>query len=70
MISSHGSGDYFDVDSYSGVVTYENISYLSDTTGREYELRDVLDLDQELMTAVQLIQVVKIEVLMAQVFQR
>ena len=41
---SHGSGDYFDVDSYSGVVTYENIpSYLSDTTGREYELRDVLD---------------------------
>ena len=41
---SHGSGDYFDVDSYSGVVNYENIpSYLSDTTGREYELRDVLD---------------------------
>jgi len=41
---SHGSGDYFDVDSYSGVVTYENIpSYISDTTGVKYELRDVLD---------------------------
>ena len=41
---SHGSGDYFDVDSYSGVVNYEDIpKYVSDTTGREYELRDVLD---------------------------
>ena len=41
---SHGSGDYFSVDSYSGVVTYENIpSYTSDTTGKTYELRDVLD---------------------------
>jgi len=41
---SHGSGDYFDVDSYSGVIDYENIpSYLSDTTGRQYDLRDCLD---------------------------
>ena len=41
---SHGSGDYFDVDSYSGVIDYENIPrYTSDTTGKTYELRDVLD---------------------------
>ena len=42
---SHGAGgDYFDVDSYSGVVNYENIpSYTSDTTGIKYELRDSLD---------------------------
>jgi hypothetical protein len=40
----HGSGDYFDVDSYSGVIDYENIpSYTSDTTGQTYELRDCLD---------------------------
>ena len=41
---SHGSGDYFDVDSYSGVIAYENIpAYASDTTGVRYELRDCLD---------------------------
>ena len=41
---SHGSGDHFDVDSYSGVIDYENIpSYTSDTTGEKYELRDSLD---------------------------
>nr|BAR36370.1 VrlC protein [uncultured Mediterranean phage uvMED] len=41
---THGSGDYFDVDSYSGVVDYENIpSYVSDTSGKEYQLRDSLD---------------------------
>ncbi len=41
---SHGSGDYFDVDSYSGTISYENIpSYTSDTTGKSYELRDCLD---------------------------
>jgi hypothetical protein len=41
---SHGSGDYFDVDSYSGVVNYEDIpSYSSDTTGTTYKLRDVID---------------------------
>ena len=41
---SHGSGDYFDVDSYSGVIDYENIpAYISDTTGERFELRDCLD---------------------------
>jgi hypothetical protein len=41
---SHGAGDFFDVDSYSGVVDYENIpSYTSDTTGETFELRDSLD---------------------------
>ena len=41
---SHGSGDYFDVDSYSGVIDYENIpSYTSDTTGQTFQLRDCLD---------------------------
>jgi hypothetical protein len=41
---SHGSGDYFDVDSYSGVISYENIpAYTSDTTGERFELRDCLD---------------------------
>jgi hypothetical protein len=41
---THGAGDYFDVDSYSGVIDYENIpSYTSDTTGEVYELRDSLD---------------------------
>jgi hypothetical protein len=41
---SHGAGDYFDVDSYTGVVDYEDIpNYTSDTTGEKFELRDVLD---------------------------
>ena len=41
---SHGSGDYFDVDSYAGVITYENIpSYTSETLGTTFELRDSLD---------------------------
>ena len=41
---SHGSGDYFDVDSYDGVVNYEDIpSYTSDTTSKKYQLRDCLD---------------------------
>ena len=41
---SHGSGDYFDVDSYTGTISYENIpSYTSDTTGKTYQLRDSLD---------------------------
>ena len=41
---SHGAGDYFDVDSYAGVVEYTSIpSYLSDTTGKEYRLSDSLD---------------------------
>ena len=41
---SHGTGDYFDVDSYSGIVDYEDIpQYTSTTTGQVYELRDALD---------------------------
>jgi len=41
---SHGSGDYFDVDSYSGIVDYENIpAYESSTTNERFELRDTLD---------------------------
>ena len=41
---SHGNGDFFSVDSYSGQIDYENIpSYSSDTTGDEYKLSDVLD---------------------------
>jgi hypothetical protein len=41
---SHGTGDFFDVDSYSGEIDYANIpSYVSDTTGQTYELRDCLD---------------------------
>jgi len=42
---SHGAGDYFDVDSYSGIVSYKNIpSYTSDTTGQTFQLRDCIDL--------------------------
>jgi len=41
---SHGSGDYFDIDSYSGVIDYEDIpTYTSDTTGTDFDLRDCLD---------------------------
>jgi hypothetical protein len=41
---SHGAGDYFDVDSYSGIVDYTAIpSYTSDTSGERFELRDCLD---------------------------
>jgi len=41
---SHGAGDYFDVDSYSGVIDYSLIpSYSSDTNGVKFELRDCLD---------------------------
>ena len=41
---SHGTGDYFDVDSYTGAITYANIpSYISDTSGKKFELRDCLD---------------------------
>ena len=37
---SHGAGDYFDVDSYSGIIDYEDIpSFTSGTTGRVYEKR-------------------------------
>ena len=41
---THGNGDYFCVDSYSGVVDYDKIpTYTSDTTGDDYKLRDCLD---------------------------
>ena len=40
---THSTGDYFSVDSYSGI-NYEDIpSYTSQTTGVRYELRDSLD---------------------------
>ena len=39
---THGAGDYFSVDSYSGQVDYEDIPTYSSTT-TTYELRDVLD---------------------------
>ena len=42
---SHGSGDYFDIDSYSGIVDYDDVpTYTSDTTGIRFDLRDCLDL--------------------------
>jgi len=41
---SHGTGDYFDVDSYDGVIDYEDIpSFTSGTTGKVYQLRDSFD---------------------------
>ena len=41
---THGTGDFFSVDSYSGIINYEQIpNYTSDTTGQTYELRDTLD---------------------------
>lgn len=42
---SHGAGDYFSVDSYDGVVDYENIpQYKSPgNDGNTYDLRDCLD---------------------------
>ncbi len=41
---THGTGDFFDVDSYVGANDYEGIpSYTSDTTGKTYSLRDCLD---------------------------
>ena len=61
---SHGTGDYFDVNSYSGVVDYENIpSYTSDTTGDKFELRDVLDFKLRVDDVQQSIVVMMIEVL-------
>ena len=41
---THGSGNFFSIDSYTGQLTYENVpSYTSDTTGTVYDLRDCLD---------------------------
>ena len=40
----HGSGDYFSVDSYDGVIDYSDIpEFISPTTGKQYSLRDCLD---------------------------
>ena len=40
---THGAGNFFNVDSYSGI-SYGNIpSYTSDVTGEKYELRDCID---------------------------
>ena len=40
---SHGAGNFFSVDSYSGI-DYGNIpTYTSDVTGEEFDLRDTLD---------------------------
>jgi hypothetical protein len=42
---THGAGDYFSVDSYDGVIDYEDIpTYISSgTDGASYDLRDSLD---------------------------
>ena len=68
---SHGSGDYFDVDSYSGVVDYGLIpEYTSDTTGRSYQLRDSLDFRPRVDDASTINSGGQDRVLMAQVLQR
>lgn len=41
---THGSGDFFSVDSYDGVLDYADIpSYTSRVTGEVYNLRDCID---------------------------
>ena len=40
---SHGAGDYFSVDSYSGVVDYENIPAFTSPTKGILQLRDCID---------------------------
>jgi len=40
---NHGTGDYFSVDSYSGVVDYEDIPSFDSPTKGKLELRDCLD---------------------------
>jgi hypothetical protein len=40
---THGAGNFFSVDSYSGIDYGDIPSYTSDVTGEEFELRDVLD---------------------------
>ena len=48
---AHGAGDYFDVDSYSGV-SYDSIpTYVSSTTNESYDLRDSLDFRPRVMDA-------------------
>ena len=40
----HGAGNFFSVDSYSGIGYGSIPSYTSDVTGEKFDLRDVLDL--------------------------
>ena len=40
---AHGAGNFFSVDSYSGIDYGDIPSYTSDVDGTKYELRDVLD---------------------------
>jgi hypothetical protein len=40
---SHGSGDYFSVDSYTGQITYDQIPSYTSAAGQLYQLRDCLD---------------------------
>lgn len=40
---SHGSGDYFSVDSYTGQISYGNIPSFTSSTGQYYRLSDCLD---------------------------
>jgi len=40
---AHGAGNFFNVDSYSGIDYGDIPSYTSDVDGTKYELRDVLD---------------------------
>ena len=40
---NHGTGDYFSVDSYSGVVDYEDIPSFDSPTKGKIQLRDALD---------------------------
>jgi hypothetical protein len=40
---SHGTGNFFSVDSYSGIGYGDIPSYTSDVTGEKFELRDCLD---------------------------
>ena len=48
---AHGTGDFFDVDSYTGI-DYENISdYTSQASGEIFELRDCLDFRPRVMDA-------------------
>lgn len=40
---SHGSGDYFSVDSYNNQIAYENIPSFTSSTGSVFDLRNCLD---------------------------
>ena len=41
---AHGTGDYFSVDSYSGVIPYSNVPiYVSTTDGTAYDLHNCID---------------------------